>query len=906
MILRTLAAIGLCAIHLGAQMQSGGFEESHNAGAPFVSRERGFVAVFKADSVLFEFPRGRAARLHFLGSDPGVRIKGEGLLPGQTTFFLAGSESTSRWFDRVVYKDLYPGIDLIFYRSNGRLEYDLAIAPGADPALIDLAWEGERHNLIEQRNPVAYQLFQGTRREVPASVIERDSHLHFHLGRYDSALPLTIDPVLAYTSFVGGDRTDTPAGVTVDSQGNVYLAGTTNSYNFTRTQAGPAYPLTGNLLTSADAGRTFTRAAINNSVLAMASVPAALIAGTTAGPYRSLDGGVSWQISNNGVANFATNALLTDARFPGRVFAATDQGLFRSDDSGVSWNPAGSGLPAHFAVEAIVSSLQQPSIVLVVTTQGVYRSPDSGQTWMPVNLPISPSGPAPASIAIDPGNPINVYIAGSYNNSSQQAFILKSVDSGVTFRQVSALAVLSFPQAIAIDPANSSSLFAAGIDGTVYHSANGGANWVATSLVQVTLDAIAFDQNHPGNLYALADQGLMISTDHGLTWLPTGSSVPKRDLRAIFFTASTIFLGQDAGEHAFLSKWNSAGNLLWSIVVGGSYFDDAAAVAVDGSGNPYLSGFTGSTDFPVTPGAFQSSCKGFQCLFLMKFNAAGNQLTYSTLFGGSATDGISAMSVDTAGSVYLTGFAVSPDFPATPHSYQPRHIGNCNGNAGGDAYVSKFSPDGSFLAYSTLIGGSCAQISTAIALDAIGHAYITGATVSPDFPVTKGVLQPVYGGSTDGFLAELTPTGDALIFSTYLGGQNSDIAAGVAVDSSGNILVGGNGFNFPFVTPPPASQTACSGALVAFGGLALSIASPPYLLKVNPGATGLESLQSFSDCGTIVQGFAVDASGKAWLGGIVNPSVYDTIAPFQTLNAGGFFCAPIRGGFEDYSLLEPS
>jgi Beta-propeller repeat len=364
--LRLLAAICFCAtfpFSVGAQRQSGGFEESNNSGAPFRLDEHGFVAVFKTDSVSFEFPRRRAVSLRFFGSNPAVRIEGQGVLPGQTTFFLSGSTFVSRWFNRVVYKDLYPGIDLVFYQADGRLEYDFVIAPGADPNRIDLAWQGARHNLLEQRDPVAYQLSGKIRRAVSASLIESDSHLRFHLGNYDPALPLVIDPVLVYTNYLGGDRTDTPAAITVDSQGNVYLAGTTNSDNFTRTQGGPAYPPAGNLLASADGGKTFSRSAIDNSVLAMAATSSALIAGTTAGPYRSLDGGLTWQVSNNGVANFATNALLTDARFPGRVFAATDQGLFRSDDSGVTWNATGSGLPAHFAVETIIASQQQPSVV---------------------------------------------------------------------------------------------------------------------------------------------------------------------------------------------------------------------------------------------------------------------------------------------------------------------------------------------------------------------------------------------------------------------------------------------------------------------------------------------------------------------------------------------------------------
>ncbi len=817
-------------------------------------------------------------------------------MPGRTTYFLAESKFTSAWFDKVRYRDLYPGIDLIFYHVDGALEYDFVIAPGADPSQIDLSFEGAHvaaqdgltisapNQVIHQRAPVAYQ--QSGRQVTAAYQVVGGSHVSFLVGDYDTTIPLTIDPVLVYNNFVGGSRTDVANAVAVDSQGNAYLAGSTNSYNFNRTQTGPAPPQAGNLLSTLDGGKTYAHAPISNAVLAMASTPNVLFAGTTAGPYRSLDGGSTWTPSNSGISNFATNALLTDSRYPTTVIAGTDQGLFRSNDAGLTWNPAGTGLPPNGPINVIAASQLRPNAVFVLANQAVYISQDFTQTWTPAKLPINPFGPSPTSIAIDPSNPSVIYVSGAYNNTTQQAFILKSADGGATFQQIAARAAI----AIAIDPANSLSLFAAGVDETVYHSADGGKTWTAASLTQVNLDAIAFDPNHPGNLYAVADQGLFLSSDHGITWLPTSPSTPTRNLRTIFFTSSTLFLGQDSGDHVFLTKWNSTGSqILWSIVLGGSYFDSAAAVAVDASGNPYITGTTASSDFPVSSGAFQTTVKGPQNIFLTKLNSSGDQLIYSTLIGGSSLDGVSSLTVDASGSVYLTGVANSPDFPTTPGSYQPRHVGACNGQAGGDAFVTRFAPDAASLVYSTLIGGSCSQLATSIAIDNAGHAFVAGATFSPDFPVTKGVLQPKYGGSSDGFLSELTPSGNALVFSTYLGGPNNDVAAGVAVDSSGNIYVGGNGVGFSFIAAPPVELLECDGALATFAGLSISITTPPYLLKIGPGATSLESLRNFAFCGTIVQDFALDSSGKAWVGGTADPTTYDTVAPFQTLAAGSSF-----------------
>jgi uncharacterized protein (TIGR03437 family) len=685
---------------------------------------------------------------------------------------------------------------------------------------------------------------------------------------------------LVYNKSISGNRTDTTSAVAVDPQGNVYVTGTTNSTNFPRTQNSPAQPVFTNLLSSTDNGKTFSLVPIPSPVQALTSIPAALLAGTTSGPYRSTDNGASWQPSNT---TASTNVFLTDARYPTRVYAATSQGLFRSDDSGANYTATG---PTRSAINGIAASPQRPDTIFLLAADGIYRSADAAQTWQQGNLPISPTGPAPTSITIDPTNPNTIYIAGAFNNTVDQAFILKSTDGGNTFQQISAQAVLTSIQAIAIDPANPQSIFSAGITGTVYHSADGGLTWTATSLTNVTLDAIAF---HLANLYALADQGLYVSTDHGATWQPTATGTPKRDLRAMLFTPNQILLGADQGEHAFLTKWSSTGDVLWSIVIGGSYFDEGAAVAVDAAGNPYITGTTGSSDFPVTPGAVQATLNGFQNVFLAKFNPDGDQLTYSTYLGGSGSDSVSAIAVDSAGSAYLTGYAVSPDFPTTPRSYQPRHTGTCGGQAGGDAYVAKFSPTASSLVYSTLIGGSCAQTATAIALDQNGRAYITGATASPDFPVTKGALQPVFGGSTDGFLAELSPAGDALVLSTYLGGQNSDVAAGVAVDATGNIYVAGNGGGFSFAPAPVTSQLQCDGSLINYGGLPLTVQAPPYFLKLAPGGSAIAALQTFSDCGTVVQSLALDASGNTWLGGTVDNSDYDTVVPLQALAAGNYF-----------------
>src|ERR1035438_5911584 len=160
-------------------------------------------------------------------------------------------------------------------------------------------------------------------------------------------------------------------------------------------------------------------------------------------------------------------------------------------------------------------------------------------------------------------------------------------------------------------------------------------------------------------------------------------------------------------------------------------------------------------------------------------------ITYSSYLGGSAFDSITAVAVDPAGNIYLTGWTESPDFPLK-NPLQPANRG------GVDAFVAKFDPAGKNLLYCTYLGGSWQDRGMAIAVDSQGNAYVAGDTYSPDFPITANAAQIRLGGGRDAFVAKLSPAGDRLIFSTYLGGPGSDGATGIALDSAGHVFVAGD------------------------------------------------------------------------------------------------------------------
>ena len=273
---------------------------------------------------------------------------------------------------------------------------------------------------------------------------------------------------------------------------------------------------------------------------------------------------------------------------------------------------------------------------------------------------------------------------------------------------------------------------------------------------------------------------------------------------------------------AFVSKFNSTGSaLIYSTYLGGSGNDSGSGIALDGAGNAYVTGTTGSHDFP-TNNALQATNRDSDSGFVTKINATGSALVYSTYLGGSAdlsggVDSGTAIAVDGAGNAYVTGVTGSSDFP-TSHALQ------AHTSALYTAFVSKINPAGSAFVYSTYLGGSGADSANRIAVDGAGNAYVTGHTYSRDFP-TSNALQPsnptTPQGTIDirtGFVSKINATGSAFVYSTYLGGSGDDTAFGIAADNGGNTYVTGttSSNDFPAVNALQATKHGPSQSNNAF------------------------------------------------------------------------------------------
>jgi hypothetical protein len=319
-------------------------------------------------------------------------------------------------------------------------------------------------------------------------------------------------------------------------------------------------------------------------------------------------------------------------------------------------------------------------------------------------------------------------------------------------------------------------------------------------------------------------------------------------------------------SNAFAIKLNETGTaLLYSTYLGGSGGrggDTGSGIAIDAFGSAYLTGYAWSTDFPVTEGAFQAANNAAANksinAFVTKLSSSGSSLLLSTYLGGSFGDAGAGIAVDTCGSAYVTGTAFSRDFPVTPGAFQTVFRGQ------GSGFISKLTPSGSSLLYSTFLGGSSyGTQASGIAVGLEGNAYVTGYSSSSDFPVTTGAFQAVnnaannpsdpFPGAANDFMTELNPAGTALIYSTYLGGKgdnfgDGDHGQGVALDASGNVYLTGLAASLDFPVTKGAFQTVnhspipSSGtAFVAKFSMGSEIATTTSLMSDgNPQGAGVK------------------------------------------------------------------
>ena len=309
--------------------------------------------------------------------------------------------------------------------------------------------------------------------------------------------------------------------------------------------------------------------------------------------------------------------------------------------------------------------------------------------------------------------------------------------------------------------------------------------------------------------------------------------------------------------------------LTYASYLGGSLTEYGRGIAVDTQGCAYVTGITTSVDFPVTPGAFQTTYGGNTDAFVTKFASNGASLIYSTYVGGSGIEADNFISLDTEGCAYITGGTTSADFPITPGAFQ---------TTAGRIYVTKLAPDGGSLIYSTFLGASGVGNGNGngIAVDSQGHAYVAGYTSDLNFPVTPGAFQTTKLGFQSGFITKFSPDGGSLIYSTYLEGSGQDIINDIAVDAQGYAYVTGSTTSTDFPVTPSAFQTTSTGSSAFITKLALDGSALIYstYLSGNAGCSG--------------HSISVDSFGNACAtGNVSGPDFPVTPGAYQTVFPGG-------------------
>jgi hypothetical protein len=347
---------------------------------------------------------------------------------------------------------------------------------------------------------------------------------------------------------------------------------------------------------------------------------------------------------------------------------------------------------------------------------------------------------------------------------------------------------------------------------------------------------------------------------------------------------------------AFVAKLDPSGSTLaYLTYLGGTGAgidgqpDYGSSIAVDASGNAYVTGYTETKDFPVTPGAFQPASGGAIDGFVTKLNAAGSALVYSSYLGGSSTEWSHSIALDAAGAAYLAGGTNSTNFPVR-NALQPSKKGN------EDLFLTKVSPDGKSLEYSTYLGGSDydPDYETHVVVDAAGAAYLAGSTYSHDYPTTPGAFQtmsksPDGSFSPDVFVSKVAPGGAALVYSTYLGGTRSDDLYGVALDAAGQAHVVGITDSEDFPTQnalyPTARDPRGNGFLAKLDAAGAGLVYSTYLSGTPRETCRSSILSEIVVCGgEYAAAVATDAAGNAYVTG--NTISADFPAPADPLQKG--------------------
>jgi hypothetical protein len=763
-------------------------------------------------------PIGQMAvlRLQLEGANPRPEIAGADLLPGRVNYFIGNDakkwHTDVRAYAKVKYSGVYPGVDMIFYGNKGRLEYDFVVAPGANPGVIALNLNGARKMRInshgdvlvsvpggevELQKPVIYQQVKGERREVAGSyAISNNRRVTFSVPRYDRSEPLVLDPVLNYSTYVGGTSNDNATGIALDANGDAFIAGISSSTNFPTTTNGfTQQPLAANVspATAAfvaelnPAGTTL----LYSSYIAGATTPGETAFGVAADPT----GKAVYLTGQTLSADFPTNSTIT--------------GFKTGNNSGVT------GVGTSFLVKFDPTQTTGANSFLYSTfiggTNGTGGTADLG-----LAVAADASGVAYVAGLTDstPGNTLATFpVVNGFQttlNSVQGNAFLAKID---TTKSTNAL------------------LYSTYLGGNGLNSGSANGLGVGDAAFGVAIDSSG--KAYLAGTTSSTDFNTLGTANGEFLTYPAGNTVDA----AFFCQVDTTKLANQS--------------LLYLTYLGGSGSDFGNAIALGPNNVAYLTGNTSSLNFPVSAGAFQTTGNGAGVVFVSLIDTAqpvASSLTRSTFLGGTGGDDGRGIRADSQGNAYVAGATSSANFPVSAGALQTAIATGAFANG----FVSQLNPSLSALLYSTYFGGSgdanSQHLDTAdgIALDSSNppNVYIAGQTFSTNLPVAGTPVAPLHAGlngtGSDAFVAKLTliPTlaivpavGTTFDFGTVqIGNTSAPQTVTLTNNTNGNIAFTGAALSGTNAADYSVSTAGCAPNIVVGTPCVVSVKFTPTVV----------------------------------------------------------------------------
>ncbi len=846
---------------------------------------------------------GQILRLRLSGANRQAMIEALDELPGKLNYFIG--KNPSQWrtniptYSQVKYRNAYPGIDVLYHGNQQQLEYDFLIAPGSSPRRIKLTFAGARDISIaangdlvlqtaagdvRQHKPIAYQEFKGERQEVAVDYKLKGNQVTFQTGAYDKRLPLIIDPVIVYSSFLGGTNSEQGLGIAVDAQGSAYLTGSTFSNDFPVVGAFQgsqnSFPSDAFVVKVNPSGTSLVYATylggssseVGNAI-AVDAQGSAYVVGNSFSDNFPITGG-SFQDARDGSGDAFVTKLSPDGstlsystflggrnlesayglaldtggrvyvvgstqstRFRTVTFPTPRNGnpAYKSTDRGGNWSPVGSGLTGT-AVNALAFDPSDSNTIYAGAVFGVFKTLDAGAHWnltAPGNTAITTQ--TINAVAVDPTNSSVVYAGGTLG-------LYKSDDGGATYSQKTN-GIASFTvRSLAIDPITPTTLYAGMQTNILYKSTNGGENWTQMRngiSGGPRVNKVVIDPTNTAIVYAATSSGLYKTTNGAISWTAVNSgisSAPNMTTLAIDPThTDTLYAGANIPLQPVYKTTD--GGASWSAIAIGLPFSAPKALAVD----------------PVTPTTLYAATTNYG--IFKSTDGGANWIQSKTNLSNLVTNEV----------------IVDRNNPATVYA---------GTSTGSDVFAVRLNSSGSALDYLLNFGGSENDEAHGVALGSDNSAYIVGLTSSQNFPVLNA-FQSVNGGFQDAFVTKLNPSGSAIVYSTYLGGDAFDAGRAVAVRADSAYVTGDTtSQNFPVVNPIQPGP--------------FNFDADAFVTKLNPTGSSLD----FSSCfgGTSSEqgyGLDLDPSGNIYLTGSTFSSDFPLVAAVQS-SPGGVYVSKIN------------